>query len=235
MVVFSCPHIPLWCGVKHKVNLPYLAHSVTLNCSDVLFLFRFWLTLIFFLTFSTVNFDKLAHWSPSFGRNKIFFIQYLFVMCHYKEIFSHSYLHRTIQICAFTNFCMIMPTYREIIWGPKHRLFRLSGLKNVYFSCHLYHILVPYDAVNRNKVSIRQLVFIFLLSRYMFRPLRAILRWDIQWTISNTKDPLHVRDPMQRCYMLYIGAPTLYSQYMLSHGYKYKSCRHKIVKTANSP
>jgi hypothetical protein len=37
-------------------------------------------------------------------------------------------------------------------------------------------ILVPYDAVDRNKVSIRQLVFIFLLSHYMFRPLRAILK-----------------------------------------------------------
>jgi hypothetical protein len=36
--------------------------------------------------------------------------------------------------------------------------------------------LVPYDAVNRNKVSIHQLVFIFLLSHYMFRPLRAMFR-----------------------------------------------------------
>jgi hypothetical protein len=102
-------------------------------------------------------------------------------------------------------------------------------------SCCASIQLVPCDAVNRNKVSIRQLAFIFLLSHYMFRPLRAIFRWDIQWTISNTTDPLHVRDLMQRCYLLYIGALTLYSQYMLSFGYKYKSCRHKIVKTANSP
>jgi hypothetical protein len=36
--------------------------------------------------------------------------------------------------------------------------------------------LVPYDAVNRNKVSIRQLPYIFFLTHYMFRPLRAILR-----------------------------------------------------------
>jgi hypothetical protein len=36
--------------------------------------------------------------------------------------------------------------------------------------------LVPYDAVDLNKVSMRQLVFIFLLSHYMFRPLRAIFR-----------------------------------------------------------
>jgi hypothetical protein len=48
-------------------------------------------------------------------------------------------------------------------------------------------------------------------------------------------DPLHIRDLMQRCYLLYIGALTLYSQYMLSFGYKYKSCKHKIVKSANFP
>jgi hypothetical protein len=72
--------------------------------------------------------------------------------------------------------------------------------------------------------------FLFSFTHYMFRPLRAIFRWDIQWTISNITDPLHVRDPIQRCYLLYIGALTLYSQYMLSFGYKYKSCRHKIVK-----
>jgi hypothetical protein len=40
--------------------------------------------------------------------------------------------------------------------------------------------LVPYDAVDRNKVSIRQLAFIFILSHYKFRPLRAIFRLDIQ-------------------------------------------------------
>jgi hypothetical protein len=57
-----------------------------------------------------------------------------------------------------------------------------------------------------------------------------IYNWMLQWTISNTTDLLHVCDPMQRCYMLHIGAPTLHSQYMLSHEYKYKSCRHKIVK-----
>jgi hypothetical protein len=69
----------------------------------------------------------------------------------------------------------------------------------------------------------------FSLTHYMFRPLRVIFRWDIQWTISNTTDPLHVRDLIQRCYVLYIGVLTLYSQYMLSVEYKYKSCRHKIV------
>jgi hypothetical protein len=44
--------------------------------------------------------------------------------------------------------------------------------------CEINHSLqlVPYDAVNRNKVSIRQLVLIFLLSHYMFRPLWAIFR-----------------------------------------------------------
>jgi hypothetical protein len=34
------------------------------------------------------------------------------------------------------------------------------------------------------KFSIRQLAFIFLLSHYMFRPLRAILRLDIQLDVS---------------------------------------------------
>jgi hypothetical protein len=34
------------------------------------------------------------------------------------------------------------------------------------------------------KFSIRQLAFIFLLSHYMFRPLRAILRWVIQLDVS---------------------------------------------------
>jgi hypothetical protein len=42
----------------------------------------------------------------------------------------------------------------------------------------------PYDAVNRNKVSIRQLSLLFLLTHYMFRPLQAILRWDIQLDVS---------------------------------------------------
>jgi hypothetical protein len=42
----------------------------------------------------------------------------------------------------------------------------------------LYLQLVPYDTVDRNKVSIRQLAFIFLLSHYMFRPLRAIFRGE---------------------------------------------------------
>jgi hypothetical protein len=36
--------------------------------------------------------------------------------------------------------------------------------------------LVPYDAFNRNKASIREHRFILLLTHYMFRPLRAIFR-----------------------------------------------------------
>jgi hypothetical protein len=36
--------------------------------------------------------------------------------------------------------------------------------------------LVSYDAVNRNKVSIRQLSLLFLPAHYMFRPLQAIFR-----------------------------------------------------------
>jgi hypothetical protein len=48
--------------------------------------------------------------------------------------------------------------------GPKHVVSKETLLQ-----------LVPYDAVNRNKVSIRQLS-LFILTHYMFRPLRAILR-----------------------------------------------------------
>jgi hypothetical protein len=47
-------------------------------------------------------------------------------------------------------------------------------------SCCTSIQLVPYDAVSRNKVSICQFTFIFLLTHYMFRPLRAIFRWDTQ-------------------------------------------------------
>jgi hypothetical protein len=45
-------------------------------------------------------------------------------------------------------------------------------------SCCASIQLVPRDAVNRNKVSIRQLslFYFFFLTHYMFRPLRAILR-----------------------------------------------------------
>jgi hypothetical protein len=47
--------------------------------------------------------------------------------------------------------------------------------------------LVSYDVVNRNKASIRQLsLFIFLPTHYMFRPLQAILRWDIQLMLTRT-------------------------------------------------
>jgi hypothetical protein len=45
--------------------------------------------------------------------------------------------------------------------------------------------LILYDAVNRNKISIRQLPFIIFLTHYMFRPLRAIFRRDIQLDIFN--------------------------------------------------
>jgi hypothetical protein len=70
--------------------------------------------------------------------------------------------------------------------------------------------LVPYDAVNRNKVSIRQLplFLFFLLTHYMFRPLRAILRWDIQLmfprTIHTTTDPLYIHNLTY----VYIGTST---------------------------
>jgi hypothetical protein len=99
--------------------------------------------------------------------------------------------------------------------------------------------MVPYDAVNRNKVfntSTRFYFFFLLTTRFgPYGPSSGeIYNWMLQWTISNATDPLHVRDPMQRCYMLHIGAPTLHSQYMLSHGNKYKSCRHVITCIGNA-
>jgi hypothetical protein len=61
-----------------------------------------------------------------------------------------------------------------------------------------------------------------------------IYNWTLQWTISNATDPLHVRDPMQRCYMLHISAPTLHSQYMLSHVYNFYICFHVITCIGNA-
>jgi hypothetical protein len=61
----------------------------------------------------------------------------------------------------------------------------LTRLKEPFGTGNLFIQQVPYDAVNRNKVSIRQLAFTFLLSHYMFRPLWAIFRWDIQLDIFN--------------------------------------------------
>jgi hypothetical protein len=49
-------------------------------------------------------------------------------------------------------------------------------------SCCASIQLVPYDSVNRNKVSIRQLPLYFP-SHYMFRHLWAIFRLDIQLDI----------------------------------------------------
>jgi hypothetical protein len=61
--------------------------------------------------------------------------------------------------------------------------------------------------------------FIFLLTYYMFRPLRAFFRWDIQLDILkdyfNTTDPLYVHNLTYRCYMSYIGTSTRGPQYML--------------------
>jgi hypothetical protein len=82
--------------------------------------------------------------------------------------------------------------------------------------------LVPCDAVNRNKVFNTSTRFYFSsLSLHVSAPMGHP---QVRYTIgcfnglpSNATDPLHVRDPMQRCYMLHIGAPTLHSQYMLSH------------------
>jgi hypothetical protein len=58
---------------------------------------------------------------------------------------------------------------------------RLKSLRYFFLplgvaSCCASIQLVPYDSVARNKISIRQLAFIFLLTHYMFRLLRAILR-----------------------------------------------------------
>jgi hypothetical protein len=54
---------------------------------------------------------------------------------------------------------------------------------------------------------VNSFLFSFLLTT-CFGPYRPssgeIYNWMFLWTISNTTDPLHVRDLMQRCYMLYI-------------------------------
>jgi hypothetical protein len=77
--------------------------------------------------------------------------------------------------------------------------------------------LVSYDAVNRNKVSIRHSPFLFFIpTHYMFRPLQAIFRWDIQLmftrTIPTTTDPLYVHN------LTYVyDASTRGPEYMLSN------------------
>jgi hypothetical protein len=74
------------------------------------------------------------------------------------------------------------PRIARIAWRARLQIFVniLQQSKSVTLNS-TFNQLVPYDAVNRNKVSIRQLpLFIFLLTHYMFRPLRAILRRDIQ-------------------------------------------------------
>jgi hypothetical protein len=98
---------------------------------------------------------------------------------------------RTVTLigCSFLHYC----TYYEnqdaslavgdahhyviirICWILFSAYFRYSNPK---WEIQTYITLVLYDAVNRNKVSIRQLppFFIFLLTHYMFRPQRAIFR-----------------------------------------------------------
>jgi hypothetical protein len=61
--------------------------------------------------------------------------------------------------------------------------------------------LILYDTVNRNKASIYEYInclYFLFFTHYMFRPLRAILKWDILLIIFlflkdyfNTTDPLH--------------------------------------------
>jgi hypothetical protein len=63
-----------------------------------------------------------------------------------------------------------------------YRLLEEPSLADNFLSC-LFIQLVLYDAVNRNNVSIRWLSFILFVTHYMFRPLRAIFRWDIQLDI----------------------------------------------------
>jgi hypothetical protein len=61
-----------------------------------------------------------------------------------------------------------------------------SSLQPRIHIIELLVILVLYDAVNRNKLSIHQLPLISFFTHYMFRPLRAIFRWDIQLDIWRT-------------------------------------------------
>jgi hypothetical protein len=59
--------------------------------------------------------------------------------------------------------------------------------------------LILYDTVNRNKVSIyiNSLNFFSFLLNYMFRPLRAILRWDILlMSFLFLKDYFNTTDPL---------------------------------------
>jgi hypothetical protein len=97
-------------------------------------------------------------------------------------------------------------------------VFLLQGFDSMY---SVYR-LVPCDAVNRNKVfNTSTRLYFSSLSLHVSAPTGHP---QVRYTIgcfnglpSNATDPLHVRDPMWRCYMLHISALTLHSQYRLSH------------------
>jgi hypothetical protein len=79
--------------------------------------------------------------------------------------------------------------------------------------------LLPYDAVNRNKVSIRQLPLYFH-SLHVSAPTGHLqVRYTIRYfkDFFTTTDPLYVHNLTYRCYMSYIGTSTRSPQYMLSN------------------
>jgi hypothetical protein len=91
----------------------------------------------------------------------------------------------------------------------------------------------------QSQQSFNTLTPFYFLSHYMFRPLRAILMWDIQLdilrTIFNTADPLHVRNLMYRCYMLYISISTCSPNTCYQIEYKYKNCNIKVFRKKGVP
>jgi hypothetical protein len=78
--------------------------------------------------------------------------------------------------------------------------------------------LILYDTVNRNKVSIyiKSLYFLFF-THYMFRPLRAILKWDILFVIFLfLKDYFNTTDPLHACISIIISRDVI--------------CRHRFFQ-----
>jgi hypothetical protein len=87
--------------------------------------------------------------------------------------------------------------------------------------------LILYDTVSRNKVSIyiNSLYFLFF-THYMFRPLWAILRWDILLVIFLfLKDYFNTTDPLHACNSIIISRDVICRHRFLS-AYSPNTCYH---------
>jgi hypothetical protein len=101
---------------------------------------------------------------------------------HWKKFNDIVNRTRDLSACSIVPQPTILPRrpyqkrYQSSLYLLKHSILIFFFLPLGVESCCASIQLVPYNAVDRNKVSRRQLIFIFLLSHYVFRPLRAHLQ-----------------------------------------------------------